>query len=104
MQAKTNLNCSVNDPQFKAVARQFAQQWQPGYAIPAATGPSFGIARVEVRWLRKTGKRLPTIPPAPPGTIEETIEALPARYNSQSELKAEITPGENQVSFDLKSK
>jgi hypothetical protein len=29
---------------------------------------------------------------------------MPARYNSPSELDAEITPGENQVSFDLKSK
>jgi hypothetical protein len=42
--------------------------------------------------------------PLRPGTIEETAGAMPARYNSPSELDAEITPGENQVSFDLKSK
>ena len=73
------------------------------YAIPAATGPSLGTARVEVRSSRKTGKRFPAIPPAPPNAmIEETVEAIPARYNSQSELKAEIRPCENQVNFDLR--
>ena len=60
------------------------------YAIRASAGPSVGAARVEIRWSRKTGKHFPAIPPAPPNAmIEETIEAIPARYNLHSELTAQ---------------
>ena len=34
----------------------------------------------------------------------EVPESLPARYNSQSELTADVKPGQNEISFDLKKK
>ena len=72
---------------------------------PASAGPSIGVARVEIRWPRKTGKRFPAIPPAPPNAmIEETVEAMPARYNLHSELTATIQSGENVVNFALTTK
>jgi len=68
------------------------------------TPPAGGTSRVEIRWDRKTGKKSPGVPPAPPDTmIEETEEAVPARYNTQSELTAEVKPGQNAFNFEPKS-
>ena len=67
------------------------------YSIPAKTGPAVGTNRVEINLVRKTVKILPN-------GLEEMAVALPTRYNSQSELKAEIKPGKNQLDFELKSK
>jgi hypothetical protein len=72
------------------------------YSFSAARGPVVGTYRVEVRSVRKTGKVHRAPPPA--NQIEEWADIIPVRYNSQSELKAEIKPGENQVDFDLKTK
>jgi hypothetical protein len=74
------------------------------YSISAAEGPGVGTSRVEIRWDRKTGKQIPAVPPAPPDTmIDETAEAIPPRYNTRSELKAEVKPGDNTFDFELKS-
>ena len=72
------------------------------YSIPARNGPALGTSQVEVRWPRKTGRKLPALPPAP--ATDEVAEAIPDCYNKQSKLKAEIKPGANQVDFDLKTK
>ena len=75
------------------------------YSIPACEGPAVGANRVEIRWTRNTGRKIPSIPPAPPDTmIEEIVEAVPARYNSQSELEANVQPGENAFDFTLQSR
>lgn len=74
------------------------------YSIPAGKGAGVGTCRVEIRWTRETGKNIPAVPPAPPDAmIEETEEAVPARYNTQSELKAEVKPGRNTFDFKLES-
>lgn len=70
------------------------------YSIPASQGPAVGPNRVEIRWPRKTGKKLPAVPPAP--ETDEVVEAIPPHYNTQSDLKAEIKPGANPLDFDLK--
>lgn len=78
---------------------------QGQYVIPAARGPSLGPVRVEVRWTRKTGKKVLALPPAPPGSlIEETAQAVPARFNRESELQVEIKPGKNSFDFALDSR
>jgi hypothetical protein len=75
------------------------------YAIGGSAGPSIGEARVEIRQARKTGKSIPAAPPAPPNAmIEQTVEAIPARYNLRSELTAKIEPGNNVADFALSTK
>ncbi len=71
------------------------------YAIPAKQGLTAGSYRVEVRWNRKTGRKV-FVPPAP--ETDEVKEAIPARYNSESELKADLKTGDNKLDFDLKSR
>jgi hypothetical protein len=35
---------------------------------------------------------------------DEVKETIPEKYNAKSELKAEVSPGKNQINFDLQSK
>ena len=56
-----------------------------------------GKMRVEVQAVRKTGKRHPI------HGFELTELYIPARYNTETELTAEVTQdGENRFEFDLK--
>jgi len=66
--------------------------------------PPPGLYRVEIRGQKKTGKQIPAGSPSPPGTmLEETIEAVPAKYNYKSELKQELKSGDNNINFELTS-
>ncbi len=74
------------------------------YSIPAASGPSAGKYKVEIRWSKPTGKQIELGSPAPPGTlVDEVKEAVPAKYNSKTTLEEVLEPGENAVHFDLTS-
>lgn len=78
---------------------------QGAYEVPSETGPLPGAYRVEIRASRKTGKREPAVPPAPPGTmIDITEQYVPAKYNRDSELTLDITKGRNKKDFELSSK
>jgi hypothetical protein len=68
------------------------------YAIPASAGLGTGVFRVEIRASRATGEK------ANDPTLISTKEVVPARYNSRSELVADLKPGQNVANFDLKSK
>ncbi len=69
------------------------------YSIAAAHGPVVGPNRVEIHWPQKTGRKLPHFP-----TLDELREAVPRRYHYDSELRADVKPGENQFDFALTSK
>jgi hypothetical protein len=71
------------------------------YAIPASSGLGTGQFRVEIRALRSTGEKNGQTDPTLPVPARE---AVPGRYNSKSELVANIKPGENRSDFELKSK
>jgi hypothetical protein len=73
------------------------------YRVSRSEGPSPGLHRVNIWSQKPTGKKKPNADE--PGTfIEETRETIPARYNHNSELKAEVKPGAaNQFNFDLTS-
>lgn len=69
------------------------------YEIPPERGPTAGTYRIEISWPKKTGK---TIPSNDPGfTTEETVEAIPPKYNSQTTLKAEISSSQSKHDFPL---
>jgi hypothetical protein len=70
------------------------------YAIAEKDGLGTGPFRVEIRALRPTGEK----PNPNEPTMVPSREIIPSRYNSGSELKAEIKPGKNAADFVLKSK
>ena len=72
------------------------------FSIPRKTGPSLGSHRVEVLAMRDNGKK-EAGSPYPPGTMVDDIEQyIPARYNHQSELKADVKSGTPAINFELK--
>jgi len=71
------------------------------YSIPATEKLSAGVYRVEINWLKGTGKK--TKNESDPGTeSEETAQVIPAEYNTASKLSFEIKSGSNTANFDLK--
>jgi hypothetical protein len=75
------------------------------YSIPEEKGPVVGTYRVEIRASRKTDRKIEAGSPFPPGTmIDETIDLIPAKYNSASELEHEIVAGANTLDFELQTK
>jgi hypothetical protein len=73
------------------------------YAVPAPKGPSIGTHKVEIIWLKKTGKEVVSSSD-PPNMVAETIQVIPKQYNANSGVKEEIKSGANTFNYDLKSK
>lgn len=75
------------------------------YSIPKEKGLAQGKYRVEVRALKKTGKRVEVGSPSPPGTMmDEVVEAVAPRFNTASTLEAEIPSTQESLDFDVSSK
>jgi hypothetical protein len=69
------------------------------YDLEDKRAPYPGQYRVQIYWNKKTGRTLT----GPKGaTKEERKQAIPAKYNTNTELKVEVKPGSNTLDFDLK--
>ena len=73
-------------------------------------GTFVGKFRVKISAIRKTGKQVPDPtasmmdPSVKVGLVDDYEQYIPARYNEQSELTAEVTAGgENRFPFALSS-
>jgi hypothetical protein len=72
------------------------------YNIPEDEGPIVGKHSVSITASRKTGKQIEAAMPAPPGTMIDVVEELvPAKFNSRTELTADLVSGENTKDFAL---
>lgn len=69
------------------------------YAIPAGSGLPPGKYLVAISYPDPNIPAPPT--DEPPGESTDARELLPAKYNEQSELTAEIKKGPNEVNFTL---
>jgi hypothetical protein len=73
------------------------------YRIPAERGPMAGTYRVEIEALKPSGRRV--YDPDTRQMVEELVNALPARYHTQSTLLVTYDPASDRPhDFDLKSK
>ncbi len=88
-------------PLEKGGSRAAAPIEQGTYALSPEDKLVPGKYRVEISWRKPTGKKIAS---ADPGiTIDETREAVPAKFNTDSKLTAEIGSGEVVKDFELKS-
>ncbi len=74
------------------------------YKLSGPAAPVPGKHRVEVRWVRKTGRQVPVpTDPKGPGRIDEIDETIPAKYNQASTLEITVQAGINQHNLVLTS-
>jgi hypothetical protein len=71
------------------------------YAVPEEKGANAGTYRVEIHWLKRTGKEL--LDPESGEKYDERVEALPDKFHAKSELNVEVPLPSNTHDFDLKS-
>lgn len=89
-------------PQGSGGTKAAAAIEQGSYVIPAATKMQPGKYRVQISWMKPTGKKIAS---ADPGiTADEMREAVPAKFNTNSTLTAEIGTGDTEKNFTLTSK
>ncbi len=69
------------------------------FDIPGDRAPSPGKFKVEISWMKKTGKKIAS---ADPGIMaDETKEAIPAKFNRETTLIRDLVAGENKLEFKL---
>jgi hypothetical protein len=72
------------------------------FAVPAQGAPFVGKFRVEITAVHLTGQKVQN--PMGNGMVDELKQFLPARYNSESQLQAEVAvAGPNHFEFMLTS-
>jgi hypothetical protein len=73
------------------------------FELSAAAAATPGKKIVRIRAYRPTGRRIESGPPNPPGTLVDEMEAfIPAHYNENSTLTADLVPGKvNELAFNL---
>jgi hypothetical protein len=73
------------------------------YQLPAKAGASLGLNRVEIRSPRKTGRTIPRPFPRNSEMMEEAVEGIASRFNSETTLSHEVKSGENTADFEVSS-
>jgi hypothetical protein len=71
------------------------------YSVPEPQGANAGKYRVEIRWQKRTGKKIRD--PQSMEMVDQRAEGLPAKFHKDSELTAEVSAGQTKFDFDLKS-
>jgi hypothetical protein len=72
------------------------------YSVPEENGANAGKHRIEIHWLKLTGKKY--LDRDSGEMADERKEALPPRFHTESTLRAEVGKGQTNFDFDLKSK
>src|SRR5687767_2313247 len=89
------------DPAGESQGAAGAAKIQEGrYEIPLDAGMLAGKFLVSVTANKKTGRTVKQFD-STTATMDEIIQYIPDRYNLQSELQADLTPGPNQKDFQL---
>lgn len=75
------------------------------YSVPEAFGANAGKYRVEIRWQKKTGKKIRRPIDARGTILEDDVlaEGLPREFHTNSKLTVEVAEGQTTFDFDLRS-
>jgi hypothetical protein len=77
--------------------------FQGRFHLSGENGPTIGWNCVAVRAPRKTGKMVPRGLGATGEMVEEEVDAVAPQFSSRSDLKVNVQPGVNSVSFEVGS-
>jgi hypothetical protein len=69
------------------------------YSVEEGRGPKPGKYKVQIRWMKKTGKKFQ----GADGVEDEKVQALPPKFNTETTLTAEVKGGKNTINFPLTS-
>ena len=91
-------------------AREHPAAWTTivdgNFELPQEKGPGLDKCRVEIRSPKETNRIVPSAVPGADGgpgePVKLMIEAVPARFNTDSKLVVEIQPGVNPFEFRLR--
>jgi hypothetical protein len=72
------------------------------YRAAPRPAPAPGSYRVSISWKKPTGRKVPT-PGDQTVLMDQTAEAIPPQYNTNSTLTKEIKRGSNTINFELTS-
>jgi hypothetical protein len=72
------------------------------YSVTEAQGANAGKHRVEIRWNKRTGRKVRD--PDSGEMYDERKEYLPPRFHANSELTADVSGKQTKLDFDLQSK
>jgi len=67
------------------------------YAIDDGRGLRPGKYKVQITWMKKTGKKFQ----GADGIEDEKLQVLPPRFNTETTQTAEVKRGKNTISFTL---
>jgi hypothetical protein len=70
------------------------------YDLDSKRGPYPGKYRVEIYWNKKTGRQIANR--SRTAFRDERKQVIPAKYNTNTELKVDVKPGRDTHDFDLK--
>jgi hypothetical protein len=71
------------------------------YTVPEENGANAGTYRVQISWLKKTGRQLKD--PESGEMYDERREALPDKLHKNSEMTVEVPLPDNRHDFQLKA-
>jgi hypothetical protein len=73
------------------------------FTVERKKGPKEGKYRVSIEAMRETGKKIAIDPAIPDDKVPETVQYIPARYNSRSELTADVSAENTHFTWKLSS-
>lgn len=73
------------------------------YSVPEPQGATAGKYRVEIYWNKPTGRKIRN-PMDKDEMIDEMTQGLPAKYNTNTELSAEVSAKQTKFDFPLTTK
>jgi hypothetical protein len=72
------------------------------YYLATGAGPNLGIYKVMITWAKKTGRQV-EVAGDKGNTVEETVDAIPRKFNALSSEIVEIKSTGNKFDYSIRS-